>query len=573
MDSLPEFIRRALILTAAAAVVAFAAPECSAAGQAPPYPGKIMKSEGSRSASGGYLWRSPARPAGRAIAKKGTLRLIAVRCQFVEESNPLINGNGRSTVSRETVQGYMKSFCDYYKSASYGQLDLTVEVSVVLYEAPKKMSYYGGSGEGVSSLGELVRDVFDVSEYNPDRGRGDAASYIDYDNYDGILLVHAGVGQESDVAAGGVGDTPDDIWSVALSDMNIPRRSGQLMNYAVVVPESEVQDGNASNSPLGVMCHEFGHILGLPDLYDISGSSLGVGRWDLMGYGAWVDNGNHPVMFSSWTLSLLGYITPTEVLSDVSSSALRPLSKYPDALKIYAKGKAAAPKEYFLVENREKTGVDSNIAGGGVLIWHIDDTVGNVEGNSVNSDASHKRVDLEVAEGHDASGKDRLDYNKPGTNTMSDKDLFYEGYKTKFDAYTNPSSLSYDGISSPVSVNVLSAPSESMNVSVALTGSTLSRGVEISKTYFYPNPAGAGGGRIYFFLNFPAAETSLKIFDRSRNVIFERDLIGNPGPNEFLWDLRDEYMKDVANGTYLYRITARSVDGEAQKTGKIVVLR
>jgi len=540
---------------------------------APPYPGKIMKAEGSRSAGGGYLWHSPARSPERALAAKGTLKLIAVRCQFVEESNPLITGNGRSTVPRDKIVENMKSFCEYYRSASYNQLDVTVEVSVNLYDAPQKMSYYGDAAEGVSSISELVRDVFYASEYNPDKGRSDAARYIDYDNYDGIILVHAGVGQESDVANGGVGDTPQDIWSIALSDMSLPRRSGKLLNYAVVVPESEVQDGNPNNSPLGVTCHEFGHILGLPDLYDISGSSLGVGRWDLMGYGAWVDNGNHPVMFSSWTLIQLGYLSPVEVLASSSSLSLQALSRSPSALKIYARGKSSSTGEYFLLENREKTGVDSYIAGGGILVWHIDDSVGSVIGNAVNNDASHKRVDLEIAEGQDASGKDRFDYNTPGTNTMSDKDLFYTGYKTKFDAYTNPSSISYDKASAPVAVNVLSAPGETMNLSVTLSGTAVAKAVEISKAYFYPNPASSAGGRVYFFLNFTPTDVTLKIYDRSRSVVFERDLIGKVGPNEFLWDLRDEYMKEVANGTYLYRISARSAEGDAEKTGKIVVLR
>ena len=47
------------------------------------------------------------------------------------------------------------------------------------------------------------------------------------------------------------------------------------------------QDTPGHMATLGVMAHEMGHGLNLPDLYDLDGSSYGVGDWSLMGLGMW----------------------------------------------------------------------------------------------------------------------------------------------------------------------------------------------------------------------------------------------------------------------------------------------
>ena len=545
--------------------------------KSPPYPGKILSGASAKShAAASSAMRSVLneKVSRAALGSKGALKLIAVRCEFaLENTNPLITGNGKMSLSREAITANLNKFADYYKKVSYANLDISIDVSAQVYESSKKMSFYGAGGDNPALIKSLAEEIFSLSELNPAAGRSDTSKYIDYSPYDALVIVHAGVGEESDVAGGGAGNTPDDIWSMAFDDLNIKLAGGKTLNFAMVVPESEAQDNNDANSPVGVMCHEFGHLLGLPDLYDADNSSLGAGAWDLMGYGTWRNGGNDPCMPSSWSLIQLGYLAPSEVLSNSPSLALAALSDTPAALKIYAAGKEKNKNEYFLVENRQKKGVDSYIEGGGILIWHIDDNAGSIENNNINSDETHKRVDLESAEGLDAKGRDRLDFNAAGTRTMSDKDPFYAGYKTIFDAWSNPPALSYNLIDAPAAVEVLSPRQDVMNVKVTVDNKDTPSSVQISKAYFYPNPVSDKSGKLFYFINFNPDEVKIKIFDRNRRTIASRDILGRKGPNEYRWDLSDDSFNEVANGTYFYKITARGTAGEAEKTGKIAVLK
>ena len=65
---------------------------------------------------------------------------------------------------------------------------------------------------------------------------------------------------------------------------------------------------------IGVFCHEFGHVLGLPDLYDTDNSSEGLGQWCLMASGSWGGNGSSPqtpTHMSAWCKQKLGWVTPS----------------------------------------------------------------------------------------------------------------------------------------------------------------------------------------------------------------------------------------------------------------------
>jgi len=63
---------------------------------------------------------------------------------------------------------------------------------------------------------------------------------------------------------------------------------------------------------VGVDSHEFGHLLGLPDLYDYSGNSNGVGFYSLMGAGSWGSKGAIPVHMDAWSKYVLGFADATE---------------------------------------------------------------------------------------------------------------------------------------------------------------------------------------------------------------------------------------------------------------------
>ncbi len=125
---------------------------------------------------------------------------------------------------------------------------------------------------------------------------------------------------------------------------------------------------------VGVYCHEFGHILGLPDLYTALGAcDYNIGDWGLMGQGAYIDP---PAHFCGWCKIELGWLDPIEITESVNDQPIGNVEEYGEIYKLSLDG--LSPDEYLLVENRQLIGSDAGLPGSGLLIWHI-----GYEGNNV----------------------------------------------------------------------------------------------------------------------------------------------------------------------------------------------
>ena len=170
---------------------------------------------------------------------------------------------------------------------------------------------------------------------------------------------------------------------------------------------------------IGTFCHEFGHVIGLPDYYDTSGTqSNTLNEWDIMDYGAYSNNGCTPPVYSAYDRFFLGYLTPEQV-NTASDLTLAPLyqgtatvsSTSQQAYLLSASthnlnGAAPSPAEFFIVEYRKKTGWDAYLPAEGVCIWHIDylkaqwdaNTPNNYTGSTQTS-SSHMRVYLQPLSG------------------------------------------------------------------------------------------------------------------------------------------------------------------------------
>ncbi len=120
---------------------------------------------------------------------------------------------------------------------------------------------------------------------------------------------------------------------------------------------------------ISVQCHEFGHMLGLPDLYarPENPGSEGVGVWDAMSNQ--LPNGL-PQHFSAWSKEQMGWIKP--VLIDPRKPQKLILSPIEDSpTECYKIPARADGSEYFLLENRQQKGFDKNLPAAGLLIWRV----------------------------------------------------------------------------------------------------------------------------------------------------------------------------------------------------------
>jgi len=154
--------------------------------------------------------------------------------------------------------------------------------------------------------------------------------------------------------------------------------------------------------PIGTAAHEAGHLLALPDLYDVSNQTQGIGSWGLMGAGN-STMPESPSRFEAWTLQQVGWTTVVP-LTGPGTYSIGP-SPTADTVLVVDFTPPNARPEHFLIENRQAVESDSALiriqGGGGLLIWHIDDLKAcliNVCGNNVNAGLIHG-VALKEADG------------------------------------------------------------------------------------------------------------------------------------------------------------------------------
>jgi immune inhibitor A len=256
------------------------------------------------------------------------------------------------------------SLTNFYRQLSYGALDLTGEV-IGYVRAPRPYSYYTArqSGTGTNypnNTPGLLHDALTIFCRSDNLARFDA----DDDGFvDAIFLIHAGRGAEA--------------------EPNPTKRKNMIWSHTWILPRPFVHQGvkvfaystEPEDGRVGVFSHEFGHLLGLPDLYDTTFRSHGIGDWCLMAGGSWGGKGNRPSRMSCWCLSKLGWIKP-KVITRKKSIRLNTLEqKKTECYRLWRKG--AIGPEYFLLENRQAKGLDAALPGSGLAVWHIDERQSN----------------------------------------------------------------------------------------------------------------------------------------------------------------------------------------------------
>jgi len=332
------------------------------------------------------------------------------------------------------------SMTNRYREMSYGALDISGEVIGYL-RAPQPYAYYtaGESGMGDDhphNTPGLLHDVLVefCKTHNLARFDTDGDGFVD-----GLFLIHAGGGAEAEASKT---KRKQMIWSHKWT----LRRSFVNQGVKVYAYSTEPEDGR-----VGVFAHEFGHVLGLPDLYDTSYRSEGVGDWCLMGGGEWGGNGNKPTRMSCWCLSKLGWIKP--VVAKSATYTLDTLENDPGAcLRVWTGGKSTGP-EYFLLENRQATGRDSALPGSGLAVWHIDET------RSENTNPHAYKVGLMQADG-------RRDLER-AKNSGDGGDLYPGTTRKKaFNDKSTPSSRAHDGSSTGVGLSAIGVANRKATVTI-----------------------------------------------------------------------------------------------------------
>ena len=327
------------------------------------------------------------------------------------------------------------SLRDYYLEVSRGRLDVSEGGVFGWYRMPHDYGWYvdGQRGFGVypHNAQRLAEDALaaahaagvDLADYDNDGPDGVPRSRGSHDDdglVDGIFLVHAGPGFE---LTGNYNDIHSHEWGVHTPVV--------LDGTTAWLYSMEPEDGT-----VGVFCHEYGHVLGLPDLYDTGDTwgASGVGDWSLMGTGSWIGTlalGDTPVHLDAWSKTQLGFVTADTVRTWRERVSIAPTETAAGQIfRLATPGRP--PSEYFLVENRQPLGFDRGIRGPGLVIYHVDESVAR------NDDPLHYKVAVVQADGlHQLEGKnfpDRGDGGDPFPGASA---------RARFGGDTRPSNAYY----------------------------------------------------------------------------------------------------------------------------------
>ncbi|MBP5770491.1 MAG: endonuclease [Bacteroidaceae bacterium] len=365
--------------------------------------------------------------------KKGII--ILVNFKDVSFTATQADFNNLANTPNYNSGNYKGSMYDYFYAQSDGQFRLTFDV-VGPYTLSKNCAYYGGNNSKGDDLrpGAMVKEAIQL-----------ANSDVNFANYDWdvdgtveqVYVVYAGKGE----ADGGADDTiwPHE-WDLASATGSSIKLDGKTINTYACGGEQDGQTG--ATAGIGTMCHEFSHCLGYPDFYDTDYSGgQGMGDWDLMCGGSYNGNGYQPAGYTSYERWVAGWKTPTELVNTQSITNMKALQDTgSNTYIIYNKGNR---NEYFLLENRQKTGWDASLPGKGLLILHVDYNATAWSNNKPNDDPSHQRMTWIPADNqyqYQTSNNGSKSYTTAGMKT----DTFPYGSVNAFGKNTTPAATLFN---------------------------------------------------------------------------------------------------------------------------------
>lgn len=280
----------------------------------------------------------------------------------------------------------------YFYDSSHGQYDPQFDV-VGPVTVSEKMSHYGKNTAGfdanpwqmVKEACELVNDSIDFTLYD-----NDDDGCVDF-----VYVIYAGFGE----ADGGDKNT---IWphSYALSSAGTYCKvdEKQVDLYAC---GNELDYFSKKHTGIGTFCHEFSHVLGLPDMYETTGNGTHktLGAWSIMDYGSYNNESNTPPAYSAYERFFMGWLSP-QLIVDSAEMQLPELNSSNHAMLIAENdqhnliGNDPDTTVFYLLENRQQSGWDEYLPGHGMMLTKVDYKHRSWSNNTVNNNSKDMGVDL-----------------------------------------------------------------------------------------------------------------------------------------------------------------------------------
>lgn len=316
--------------------------------------------------------------------------------------------------------GATGSVKDYYHDVSFGQLNLNPTVAGP-YLLSQPVAYYGATGPNFSDINPkgMIAEACALAN--------DDIDFTQFDiNNDGIVdavhVIFAGAGEAS---TGEESAIWPHRWSFYPSDtFDIEFDGVRLKDYSC---SAEMM--GAGMDGIGTLCHEFGHVLGLPDLYDTDyegsgGQATAINKWSIMASGSYNNFSNTPASFTAYEKYKLNWLQ----LDTLQIAGEYVLPSLMDSNRAYV---ITTPieDEFFVFENRRRISWDAYIPNDGGLIYHVKGR-GDYD---INSNPAYQRYDIEEADRDDSEA------------TLVNDVFPSEQFNNFFTDYSMPNSILWSG--------------------------------------------------------------------------------------------------------------------------------
>lgn len=397
---------------------------------------------GARAAKAPALYRAGSVPPGkwdnadghdlRAIPTDGERPVLVILVNFADLQWSFADDPKSEMTRMLNEPGYSGNYCDgsaadYFHASSNNVYQPSFDVygPVTL---PNPYFYYGRNIEGSdANPWEMVIDACNALDSEIDFAKYDTNG----DGYvDNVFIFYAGYGENE-----GAGD--DFVWPHAFNIRyvdNCPELDGVKVDHYACTNELTLRRINGdpkTHSGIGTFCHEFGHVLGLPDVYATSyTTAFTPGTYCVMDQGSYNNNSRTPPLYSIYEKYALEWEKPIDITEGADIN-MQPTVDGGYSYRVTID--PARPTEYYLFENRQKHSWDTFIPGHGMLVWHVDFNQAAWDSNVVNNNPVHQHLDVVEADGMADSGTQGGD-TFPGISGISE-----------FKGTGNPAFANWDG--------------------------------------------------------------------------------------------------------------------------------